>query len=295
MPAIYAYFIVLILLLLVSGFLAPGQLLSGQFVAFLASNLFLIPVWSPPMLDGFGVGVVNGSLWTIPVEVSFYVIVPAIVVFAARAGVRRMLVTVLIAAAAGVAFYGAVGATSTDSLPWKLFGVTFAPYLWWFAIGIAWSRLWPKVVQNGWIAAGCVVLYFVLAKLPLETGPAFVANAVAAIPLSYAAVWFGYNGPKILGRLTARIGDLSFSVYIWHMIVVNFLVSFGARDWPIDGTVLVAGVMVVTTLIAYASWHLVEKPALNRKRYTSARDSATEAHPAAAAATDNLSTRPKES
>lgn len=287
MPAIYAYFGLLVVLLLISGMLAPDQLLSGQFVAFLASNLFLIPVWSPPMLDGFGVGVVNGSLWTIPVEVSFYVVVPAIVLLAARQSTRRMLSTLLVIAAVGVAVYGAVGATSTESLPWKLFGVTFAPYLWWFTIGIVWSRLWSKVVQSGWIAAGSVVLYFVLAKLPLETGPAFIANAVGAIPLSYAAIWFGYNGPKILGRFTARIGDLSFSVYIWHMIVVNFLVTWGARDWPIDGTVLVFGVIVVTMFIAYASWHLVEKPALNRKRYTSAKEGASGVQSTATLATES--------
>jgi peptidoglycan/LPS O-acetylase OafA/YrhL len=175
-----------------------------------------------------------------------------------------------------VTLFGLVGATASDAMIWKLFGVTFAPYLWWFAIGIAWSRLWPKVVQNGWIASGAIVLYFVLAKLPLDTGAAFIANAAAAIPLSYAVIWFGYNGPAILARFTRRVGDLSFSTYIWHMIVVNFLVSWGAREWPIDGTILVIGVMVVTTMIAFASWHLIEKPALKRKRYTSGRDDLTD-------------------
>lgn len=271
MPAIYAYFAVLVVLLIVTGFLAPGQLLTAQFVAFAVSNLLLAPVWSPPMLDDFGVGVVNGSLWTIPVEVSFYVIVPLIVVLASRRGLRTMLVVVLILAGIGVVAYGAAGATTADALAWKAFGVTFLPYLWWFAIGAAWSRLWSRVPHRGWIAAAAVVLYFLLAKLPLDPGPAFIANAAAAVPLSYAVIWFGSYGPKALGRFTDRLGDLSFSVYIWHMIVVNLLVSWGARTWAVDGTVLVIGVIVVTMAIAFASWHLVEKPALNRKRYTSAR------------------------
>ena len=276
-PAIYSYFALLVLLLVVSGFLAPRQLLTGQFAAFAGSNLLLAPVYSPAMLDGFGVGVVNGSLWTIPVEVSFYVVVPLIVLFAARKGWLWATGTVLALAAIAVLLYGAAGATASESVAWKVFGVTFAPYLWWFGIGIAWSFLWPRVKQSGWIATGAIVLYFALAKLPLDTGAAFVANAAAAIPLSYAAIWFGYKGPKILGRLTARIGDLSFSVYIWHMIVVNFLVSWGARDWAIDGTLLVLGVMLMTSIIALASWHLVEKPALNRKKYTSARSTIRQA------------------
>lgn len=275
-PAIYAYFVALVILLLIMRFLAPAELVTVPFAAFAASNLLLIPVWSPPMLTDFGIGVVNGSLWTIPVEVSFYLVVPLLAVLAFRVGWRTMVLATLLVAAGGVVLYGVVGATASPSMAWKLYGVTFVPYLWWFAIGIFWSRAWARVPHRGWLAAVALVLYFVLAKLPLDTGPAFLANAAAAIPLSYAAIWFGYHGPQVLGRLTARVGDLSFSVYIWHMIVVNVLVSWSARSWQIDGTILVLGVIVVTMAISWLSWHLVERPALNRKRYTSANTVAAE-------------------
>ena len=280
LPAIYAYAGVLVLLLVVTGFIAPRQLLTLESAAFLASNLLLVPVWSPPMLDDFGIGIVNGSLWTIPVEVSFYAIVPVIVMLAARKGWRRTLAAVLAVSAMGVVAYGVAGATAAEPVGWKLFGVTFGPYLWWFAIGMAWSRLWPRVKQSGWIALVMILVYFLLAKLPLDTGPAFIANAAAAIPLSYAVIWLGYNGPRVLGEFTARVGDLSFSVYIWHMIVVNLLVSWGARAWEVDGTILVTGgVILLSSAIAFASWHLIEKRALNRRRYTSARASAIPAGP----------------
>lgn len=274
-PAIYAYVGVLVVLLVVAGVIAAQQVATLEFAAFVATNLLLIPVWSPPMLEDFGIGVVNGSLWTIPVEVSFYAIVPVMVLLVARRGWRQAMALILLVAAASVVAYGMAGATGTESLIWKLFGVSFAPYLWWFAIGMAWSKLWPLAKQSGWLAAGSVALYFVLAKLPLETGPAFIANAVAAIPLSYAVIWLGYNGPEVLRRLTDRVGDLSFSVYIWHMIVVNAAVTWGARSWYVDGTLLVLGVVVVTSIIAFTSWHLVEKRALRRKRYTSAKDVAS--------------------
>lgn len=269
-PAMYTYFVVLVVLLLVTGYLTWQLLLTTQFAAFAASNLLLIPVWTPPMLDDFGVGVVNGSLWTIPVEVSFYLIVPLIALLAVRTRAKTMLLVVLPVSAAAVVLYGLVGAGSADALVWKLYGVSFLPHLWWFAVGIFWAWAWPRVRQSGWFAAACVVLYFALAKISAPDGSAFVLNAVAAVPLSYAVIWFGYNGPKVLGSVRRRVGDLSFSVYIWHMIVINFLISYGARDWPIPGTILVSGVILVTCLIAYASWHLVERPALSRKRYTSA-------------------------
>jgi len=269
-PAIYVYFVILVLLLLLTGVIAPGVILSLQMALFAGSNLALAPVWSPPFLDDFGIGVVNGSLWTIPVEVSFYVIVPLIVILARKFGSRIMLVMTLAFAGAGVVVYGAAGATASTALPWKLYGVTFVPYLWWFAIGIAWVFLWPKVRKSGWLALACIVVYFLLEKLPLSTGLSFTVDAVAAIPLSYSVIWFGYFAPSVFGAVASRLGDLSFSAYIWHMIVVNYLVTWGAREWDVDGNVLVLLVLAVTIVLAWLSWHFVERPALRRKRYTSA-------------------------
>jgi len=268
MPAIYFYWIVSMALLVLIGALTISEMASPGFIAFAASNLFLIPVISPGALDSFGVGVVNGSLWTIPVEVSFYLIVPLFVLLLVKSG-RRVLIGVLaLLSIAGLLAFAAAGGNSTESVAWKLFGVTFAPYLWYFAIGIFWSKAWPSAVKSGWIAAASAVTYLAMVNIPAIGGADVLLNAAAAIPLSYAAVWFGYNGPRALSNVAARIGDLSFSTYIWHMIVVNVLIYFGARDWEISGTVLVMAVAVLSMLIAAASWWFIEKSALSRKRYS---------------------------
>lgn len=272
-PALYVYFVVLVVFLLVLGVLSVRSLLTVDFGAFVASNLFLIPVYSPSALDGFGVGVINGSLWTIPVEVSFYVVVPLIVLLAARTGWKQAVLVCGGVAAAGLALYGVNGGAEAGSMVWKLYGVTFLPFLWYFMIGIFWSRYWARVKQSGWVALACTVAYFVIANLPHNGGAGLgaILTGLAALPLSYAAIWFGYNGPMVLSRLTSRIGDLSFGTYIWHMIVVNTLMAVGARNWDVPGTALVTGVAVASILIAAASWQLVEKPALSRKRYSSTK------------------------
>lgn len=274
-PALYTYFAVLVVLLLALGALTIGNLLSLDFAAFAASMLFLIPVYSPAALDDFGIGVINGSLWTIPVEVSFYVIVPLVVLLAVKAGWDRALAITGGIAAAGLALYGATGGPDAASMTWKLYGVSFLPFLWYFVIGIFWSRYWPKVRHSGWFALTCTFTYFVIINLPHNGGAGVgaIMTGLAALPLSYAAIWFGYNAPLIFSRMTSRIGDLSFGTYIWHMIVVNVLVTVGGRNWEVPGTLMITGVVVVSMLVAAASWRFVENPALGRKNYTSSRPS----------------------
>lgn len=75
-PAIYAYLVVTVLLVLLIGAVSVVDPMSLGGALWLGSTLLLAPVYSPGFLEPFGVGHVNGSLWTIPVEVSFYMIVP---------------------------------------------------------------------------------------------------------------------------------------------------------------------------------------------------------------------------
>ncbi|MBO3663531.1 acyltransferase family protein [Microbacterium stercoris] len=269
MPAIYVYIVVITIFFVATGAVAPAEVATPTYGAYVASNLLLAPVYTPPALSDYGVGVINGSLPTIPMEVSFYVIVPLLVMLIARLRWTVALALVFVVAAAGIVLYASVGGTEAQPMVWKVYGVTFLPYLWYFALGMFWTRAWPKVIQSGWIALAAIVLYFVIDKIPVGADGSVITRAVAAIPLSYAAMWFGYKGPRFFSTITSRLGDLSFGTYIWHMIVVNALVFYGARNWPIDGTLLVLVVFVISIAIAFLSWRFVERPALSRKPYSS--------------------------
>lgn len=269
MPALYAYIVVVTVFVVAIGAVRPADLATPTYVAYVSSNLLLAPVYTPPALTDFGVGVVNGSLPTIPMEVSFYLIVPLLVMLVLKSSWRTALVVIFVIAATGVGLYAAVGGTESEPLIWKIYGVTFLPYLWYFALGIFWTRAWSRVRQSGWIALVATVLYFVIDKVPVGPDGAVITRALAAVPLSYVALWVGYRGPRVLSNFTNRLGDLSFGTYIWHMIVVNSLIFYGARTWRIDGTLLVCAVLVISIAVAYISWRVVEKPALGRKRYSS--------------------------
>lgn len=267
-PAIWAYLAVMLTVLFALGVVTTA---TGRGLwAWAASTLLLVPVYHPPTFAHFGVGVVNGSLWTIPAEVSFYLVVPLLVWLSRRAGFRAMAVTALAVGVAGAGVYGLLGGEATELMAGKLLGVTFVPWLGYFAAGIIASRLWPRLPQHGWVAVAAVAVYagcwWLRGEVPAGLVP--LAGVVAAVPLAYVAFWVGHRGPAVLRRVTDRVGDLSFGVYIWHMPVVNVLIWFGVGAGPAGGTFLVAGVLAASLVGAWLSWRLVERPALRRKRYT---------------------------
>jgi peptidoglycan/LPS O-acetylase OafA/YrhL len=60
-----------------------------------------------------------------------------------------------------------------------------------------------------------------------------------------------------------RSNDLSYGVYLYHMLVVNVLVHLGLTGHIAD----LFGTLGVTIVLASLSWKLVEAPALRQKRH----------------------------
>lgn len=142
------------------------------------------------------------------------------------------------------------------------------PYLWYFAIGIAWHYLIERDVHpTKFAAVGGLVGYVVATTAGhLIDGPSRQwLTLLAALPLSVVMVWVGQSGPSVLERVTQKVGDLSFGVYVWHMPVVNLLLWAGLGGSLVAG----AGAIAATTALGWASWHGVERPALSFKHATS--------------------------
>lgn len=265
-PAIWAYTLVFACFGLLAGLLRFSDLGSSGGGAWLLSSLLLVPVYSPAFLDGFGVGSANGSLWTIPAEVSFYIVVPLMVMALSRLKWRWVVVLL------GATGWGAVLVLMTlgESLPGRLFGLTFVPYLWFFTLGIVWYFVADHIELTRMRFILSVILYITVTwigyQLDSELRPLVVL--VAAVPLSYAIVYVGYNGPRVFQLITRRIGDLSFGTYIWHMPVVNTLiwldfVGVVGRVWAVPV------VLIASLVLAYLSWTFVERVALRQKRVSS--------------------------
>jgi peptidoglycan/LPS O-acetylase OafA/YrhL len=271
-PAIYAYMLATTIILLVIKAINIDVLSKASFWGWVASNLILVPVYFPDIMRHIGVGVLNGSLWTIPAEFSFYLVIPLIYLLEKRVGFKRSIISMFIIGLIASSVIWRYEFIGIEPLWLKFFGITFFSGLLYFSLGILWNRMWryvPKSKYIFWLSISIYSLGVWVLQLSEYFGPTW--NLVRAIPLSYAVVWFGYNGPNIFSKITNKIGDLSYGVYIWHMVVVNIFIflNLPTKLSGLPNFVIQLLVITITFLISKLSWEVVEKPCLTLKHFTS--------------------------
>lgn len=268
-PGLCVCFLASLVAVALTGYFSTVRPAPAEFLAWVAAQLSFLQFYNPEFMRHFGVGVLNGSMWTVAVELQFYVLVPplyALLRVAAPARTNRLLCALIALFWAGNALYVAATGRHEGALWFKLVGVSFVPWFYMFLVGVLFQRNSARLV--GWLGGRWVpalVVYCLLAGLGstllrLNVGntiglPLFLALAV----LTFAAA---FTHPQLAERLLRR-NDISYGVYIYHMPVVNVLIATGlagsASGFPVA--------LGLTLLCAALSWTLVEKPALRWKRH----------------------------
>ncbi|MGC4014667.1 MAG: acyltransferase [Luteolibacter sp.] len=75
-PALWTIISFMLIILVVLGYINSSNVFSSNFIFWIITQASFLQFYTPGMLRGFGVGTPNGSFWTIPVEMSFYILVP---------------------------------------------------------------------------------------------------------------------------------------------------------------------------------------------------------------------------
>ena len=247
-----AYLVVILIPALVSLLLTFE--FAGVAKYFAANAVFLN--FLAPDLPGLFVGQrfaeVNGALWTLKIEVMFYIALPILAWVLSKLGRYWWIgIGVLVVGAfAWVALMGAWGhplsAQAARQLPGQMM---------YFGAGMALWRLWPLVKAQ----AGVLFLVGVAALAVSLTVEVLGALRVLGLSALIAGIAFG-SGPSVNA---ARWGDVSYGVYIVHFPVVQAFVAFGVFGGIGAAGGLIASAVVVFGL-SFALWWLVEKPALRR-------------------------------
>lgn len=198
----------------------------------------------------------SGVLWTLPVELSFYLLVPVI---AARWIVDRGLL------AASVGLWMAVSISVYWTIPRQGDSVVFVGlYLWIFLLGAA-ARVYIDDVKSlfsgkvaYWLAAHVAIT---LASVILTgRGPVYVTptllNVAHVLTLAGLTLACALTLPRLAeGLLHHR--DISYGLYLWHMPVISIFIVLGLTgNWLLFA--LAGGVSVLS---AELSRRFIEEPA----------------------------------
>lgn len=186
--------------------------------------------------------VVNGSLWTMPIEFALYLATGASVVLRLIGWQQRILIPLLV-----------VGATS--SVCWFLVldgstsgAVLLIPY---FMLGAA-CRLAHRWFEfKGEMAVSLLILAMLGVLADWKIFP-----ILASCAISYGTLWLACHRTWIVPFNTARIGDLSYGIYLFAFPVQQTVLALGLAHTP-ETLTLVATLVVLP--LAWATWHGVER------------------------------------
>ena len=266
-PSLYFYMLMTIALLFAIGAISFNVFTDKGFFAWIFSNLILFPVYHPSTFSHIGVGALNGSLWTIVAQLSFFIFIPIIFRVEKKIGFRNMILGLMILGVIGFALSWAATFLPQETFLIKVYNVIFIPHLIYFSLGILWSRIWNSVLQGQtlfWISITLVIL-FRIDVLGLGQYLGDLVELIWAVPFSYAIVWFGYNGLKFFRKFN-KLENLGMGIYIWHMVVVNILLYLGINKVSyLSGPLMFLVVLILTIVLAYISRVIIEKPASNLK------------------------------
>lgn len=247
--------------------------------------------------EGFGV---NGAVWTLSIEVLFYLVLP----FVALRYLRRPFLGLAGALALSIAWRAAsshlwiplphLPALAHPSFNKLILITQFPNYLAHFAAGMTAAWIFVRLRRErlsvpAWVAVSVQALALVGVILgmsaagardvagtarPLDhwasTTPVALSFAVLLLATAVAPRWAQF---PVRNPLVRRLGDISYGVYLWHLIFIGFALQ--TLRWVPDGTNtdflrMFAFAFGGALVAGWASYRWVEQPVIRWARRRSA-------------------------
>ncbi|MEO8617054.1 MAG: acyltransferase [Luteolibacter sp.] len=267
-PALWICLVITLAALACFGFLKPDIVSSPTFIAWLAGQVSFFQFYNPDHFRGFGTGVANGALWTITVELQFYLFIPVFCYLTTRRNLAKILTPLLLACS--FALYCVMdhkvngpGGFTGAPIVFKLLHVTLIPHLWMFLLGILIHRnfdflkTWIEGKFLYYMAAYVIFMSLLHFLVPDRSVPFYLAYLPSRSILALATIAGAFSARSLSNRLLNGT-DISYGIYIYHSVVINVFIQLGI----LTSTASVLLVFLVSITLALLSWHWIEKPAL---------------------------------
>ena len=240
------------------------------FLAYLMNIIGMVQLQLPGVFTSNPIQQVNGALWTIPWEITCYIIMAFMMITGV---VRRQTATFLLLAAfliAGLAIEHFVPVRPGVGYGLHtLFVIRGAQLITAFLCGVLAYQFRGRIPMSRALFSISVAVALI-AMIVLDTrATESVANRLILIPvLTYITIYAGLSRlplPKILGR-----GDYSYGVYLYHVPFIQLSIFLAPSLFvgTIPGVVMLTAVTIgVVLCVAAVSWHVVEKPVLSLRRF----------------------------
>jgi len=239
--------------------MAPGRYFSQCETYGYFKNILLYPQYFLPGVfqNNIYPRAVNGSLWTLPIEFAMYLLLPMVSLLVSAARTRWAMPALTIAFCALSIYWVRISPPDHDP---SFYGTLLLPTLGiapYFFLGASirhmkWERFLDPVVAI--FAIACVAFFrphgATLEEVVLYLLLPYVVLATACRP----SPWLENAG---------KYGDMSYGVYIYAFLVQQCVARLSSNSLSATQNALIT--LPVVLVLAWLSWHLVEKRALALK------------------------------
>ena len=193
-----------------------------ELLVFIVTQATIFQFWTPESLRHYGCGTPNGSLWTICVLIQFYILAYFFYKFLENSKLKKDIFIVISSALLQEIIY-----TYIKNSGWflieKLYCQTIVRYCWLFVIGMLIAKYFNHIKHIlvsyffGFLLGTILVSFY---GFDFNIGYGFMYSVI----ISFAGIGFAYRFTNF------RPLDISYGIYIYHMIVVNVLIQFGLKE-----------------------------------------------------------------
>lgn len=223
-------------------------------VLFTLTQGTVLQFWTPGSLRGYGCGTPNGTLWTMCATIQFYVVAWFIHKMIHKKQWIKWIIGFIVLVGASLSGELVFERIGVETLI-KLYDQSIIRYCWLFYIGCFIAEfkdsLFPVLTKFWYFFLGIGVI-------PYWTGFDIYAGyqVMWSVLLAFGLIGYAYRFPEL-----AVCPDISYGVFLYHMIFVNIFISVG---W-IGNWWFALGALVITMGGAYLSTITVGNWSAKRK------------------------------
>ena len=259
MPA-YIFVVILSALLLspLSTLSFSNYFTSIDLYKYLIANLFFLNFLHPDLPGIFTspqlTSDINGALWTIKVEVMFYLAIPLIIYFLSRK--KNKFTFFIIIYLISIAYKNFFEFYSTENNNFLMYARQLPGFMSYFICGI-----YLNYYKNTFITHKTQLVLLALPVFVIE----YYFNNEIFTPIALATIIFfiAFSFPSL--NFFGRKHDISYGIYIYHCPIIKTITYFGYFS-QYNPYLVSLFTIVIILIVASLSWRFIEKPFLRLAR-----------------------------
>lgn len=220
-------------------------------VIYIGTQLTVFQFYTGGWIRDYGVGVPNGALWTITVDIQFYVAAIFLVRWLKEKGIKTWSTVIVLGMLLDLALEKGKGLY--PEIGYKLLYCNLMPFLWIFLIGMCVyynrNRIIPLIVKFKWVFMAAYLIWQYLVPISVvHTFSGIRYNLITTLLMLLMLTGIGFSFTKRLRQ------DYSYSFYLYHMVVINFIINNICREFTSTGQFVITlsasiiGIGILATL-----------------------------------------------